>query len=180
MQQWRFPAEVPGWLTAAEGLALARLAQDAEVLEIGSYHGRSTVCMAQVARRLDSIDWHQGDAGSGPGGTLPALKGTLWRFALRQTVQLHVARTAEVAPGLPARSFDLAFVDGAHDEESVRIDVRACQRLVRPGGVIALHDYGYASVRRVADELIGQFPVGLVGSLAWFEVPNIGVPNGGD
>jgi predicted O-methyltransferase YrrM len=34
----------------------------------------------------------------------------------------------------------LLFIDGAHDEESVRQDIRNWVGLVRPGGIIAFHD----------------------------------------
>src|SRR5258708_4656047 len=48
-EMFRFPEEVCGWLTDAEGRKLAELAADKRVLEIGSCEGRSTICMAQVA-----------------------------------------------------------------------------------------------------------------------------------
>lgn len=167
---WRFPGEVPGWLSEREGLELAKLAAGKRVLEIGSYHGRSTMCMAQVAESLDSIDWHKGDSGSGPGGTLDAFKDTIQRYDLREKITLHVECTQEAAPNLDPESFDLVFIDAAHDEENVRIDINAALRLVKPGGVIALHDWSYRSVQGPAKEILGPIISGGVDDLVWFQV----------
>src|ERR1700730_14525863 len=61
---WRFPAEVPGWLTEPEGRKLAELSRGKRVLELGTYLGRSAICIAQTAVNLLTIDWHQGDDGT--------------------------------------------------------------------------------------------------------------------
>ena len=37
---------------------------------------------------------------------------------------------------------DMVFVDGGHDYESVRLDIEAWVPKVRPGGIVAFHDYG--------------------------------------
>ena len=168
---WRFPGDVPGWLTEREARTLATLAAGVRVVEIGSYHGRSTVAMAQVAASLDSIDHHKGDAGSGPGGTLDAFIATIMRYGVDGRVAWYTGSTADVAPKLAAASYDLAFIDGAHDYANASADIAACLRLVRPGGVIALHDYHYASVRNAADRLLGVRPAGTADALGWFTVP---------
>jgi SAM-dependent methyltransferase len=166
---WRFPADVPGWLTFPEAAKLVELARGKRVVEIGSYHGKSTVAMAQVAELVRSIDWHEGDAGSGPGGTLPFLKATLERYGVVEKVTLHVGRTEVMAPRLPAKAFDLVFIDGAHDEANVRIDIAAALRLVKPGGTIAFHDWPMPSVQGPAKEFLGPHVDGTVDSLAWYE-----------
>jgi SAM-dependent methyltransferase len=166
---WRFPADVPGWLTFPEAAKLVELSRGKRVVEIGSYHGKSTVAMAQVAEAVHSIDWHEGDAGSGPGGTLPFLKATLERYGVAEKVALHVGRTEDMAPRLPAKTFDLVFVDGAHDEGNVRTDIIAALRLLRPGGTIAFHDWPMPSVQGPAKEFLGPHVDGTVDSLAWYE-----------
>src|SRR5262249_28176496 len=47
---------VPGWLSYAEGRALWELARGKRVLELGRFHGRSTVVLAQSAREVVSVD----------------------------------------------------------------------------------------------------------------------------
>lgn len=49
-----------------------------------------------------------------------------------------------------ARQVDLFFVDGAHSYEYVRSDTEKALACVRPGGVIAWHDYGRWGVNGVS------------------------------
>lgn len=55
-----FPRKVVGWLTEEEGIELARLAEGKICLEIGSYCGRSTICLAQKARSVGALDTFDG------------------------------------------------------------------------------------------------------------------------
>src|SRR4051812_45637582 len=87
-----FPRDVDGWLTPEQGRILAELATDKVCLEIGSYQGKSTICMAQTAKHVHSVDWHQG----GPeirnhGDTLLRLRNNLAVYCC-QNVTLHVGR----------------------------------------------------------------------------------------
>ena len=36
---------------------------------------------------------------------------------------------------------DFVFIDGAHDYESMKKDIQACKRILRPGGIICGHDF---------------------------------------
>jgi predicted O-methyltransferase YrrM len=49
--------------------------------------------------------------------------------------------------------FDLAFIDGCHAYDYVRSDTEKVLGVLRPGGIVAWHDYGkYASVCQAVDE----------------------------
>lgn len=137
---WEFPKDVAGWLTFEEGQALAELARHKIVLEIGSYAGRSTICMAQTAHIVHSIDWHNGDRETKFRWTLPDFAKNLRAFNLLHKVVIHCGRTEEVAPLFKDASFDLAFIDGAHDTLAVMADIRVATRLVKPEGILAFHD----------------------------------------
>jgi len=50
---------------------------------------------------------------------------------------------------------DLFFIDGAHSYEYVKNDTECALRCVRPGGVIAWHDYGRSGVNGVSKYLDG-------------------------
>lgn len=60
-------------------------------------------------------------------------------------VVVHVGRFETVLPTLARESFDLVFIDGHHSYESVRQDIGLALPLLKPGGTIALHDYGRES-----------------------------------
>ena len=62
----------------------------------------------------------------------------------------------------PVHSVDFVFVDGAHDYEGVRDDIRYWLPTVKPGGIIAFHDYGTPSLPHVAraiDEAFNEPPL---------------------
>ncbi len=158
-----FPADVEGWLLQSEGRALADLATGKKVLEVGSYCGRSTVCMAQTADVVYSIDPHDGRATPRPKGTFDTLHDNLARYGLRN-VKTMVGTLDEMADLLP--DFDLVFIDGAHDYESVMSDIRHARTILAPDGLIAFHDYrnhpgqhdgGWdPGVTRAVDELVAE------------------------
>lgn len=161
---FRFPSEVDGWLKPDEGKALADLATGRRVLEIGSYCGRSTICLAQTAEEVYSIDPHDGRGTPRPKGTYDELTGNLDRYGLRREVKAMVGTIDDMADLLP--DFGLIFIDGAHDYESVKNDIRHSLALLEPGGLIAFHDYRTTpgqhdggwdpGVTQAVDELIAQ------------------------
>ena len=138
---WRFPGDVPGWLTQGEGEALAALATGRDVLEIGSYCGRSTVCMAQTAASLVAVDPFDGRATAAPRDTLPVFMENLSRYGVLSKVKAVVGTAESAVPDLAER-FDLAFIDGAHNRAAVLGDAAVATRALKPGGLLVFHDYG--------------------------------------
>lgn len=136
-----FPADVPGWLTEAEGLELARLAAGKVVLEVGSYCGRSTICLARTARSVGAVDPFDGRGTGTPGDTEAAFRAALERHGATGRVNVLKGLSADVLPTLPA-VFDLVFIDAAHDRESVASDIALALGCLAPGGLLAFHDYG--------------------------------------
>jgi hypothetical protein len=151
---WTFPHAVKGWLTESEGHALAQLASNRTVLEVGSYHGRSTICMAQTAVMVHAVDWCIGDESASFGWGLPALGDNLKPYIISGKVILYVGRFSTVAEMLPSEAFDLVFIDGAHDYDSVCSDLRQAQRLIKPDGIWALHDWNREAVRNAAFDVL--------------------------
>ena len=125
-----------------EATMLRQLAKGRMVLELGSQFGFSTVLMAEVAKRVDAVDWHKGDAIVGHEVTLPVLWSNLERYGVRERVVIHVGRSADVLPRLVPRQFDFAFHDSFHGELAVLEDVAMMLPLLIPGALIAFHDYG--------------------------------------
>lgn len=127
-------------VTAQEALVLAALARGARVLEIGTGLGVSTKAMAKTAARVVTVDidsWVQENV-------FPTLGG--------------VACFADIAPLLSDR-FDVIFIDGAHDIESVVHDIETAQSLLaKEHGVILLHDHKLSGVQKALAQL-GLTPV---------------------
>jgi SAM-dependent methyltransferase len=131
-----FPREIPGWLYPAEGKALAELARGKRVLEIGSYYGLSTVCLARTAEHVTAMDYFDGRGTPSPRNTLPEFTRNIDRYGL--TEKVAVCHPNELTPLL---DYDLVFIDGAHDVESVQADIAKALTLLAPGGLLAFHDY---------------------------------------
>ena len=139
------PDGVPGWLTPAEGRALWAAAAGLAVLELGTAGGRATVCLAQSARRVVSVDARD----QGPAAEWAR------RFGVAARVEFRRGEVGGVAAALAGERFGLALVDTEHDAASVRRDLDAVARVLDPGGLVAVHDYpdpGWPDVRRVVDE----------------------------
>ena len=61
---------------------------------------------------------------------------------------------------LEGKGFDFIFIDGAHDYDSVRYDIKVAFSALKPGGFVCGHDYhseGHGVVRAV-NELIAGVP----------------------
>lgn len=78
----------------------------------------------------------------------------------------------EAAARAAERTFDLVFIDALHDYESVRDDIAAWTPLVRPGGVLAGHDFNHQwpGVERAIAEAFDLADVGIGPDSVWFVV----------
>ena len=81
----------------------------------------------------------------------------LERFGARSSIWRMTS--ADAAPRIPHHSLDFVYLDARHDYESVRDDLAQWFPKVRPGGILAGHDYidgtfvnGDFGVRSAVDE----------------------------
>jgi Methyltransferase domain len=173
-RQLIIPPKVTTAVTGPEAEELGRLAAGKTVLELGAYHGFSTIVLASVAERVYSADWHQGDDHAGMGDSWEVFSATLREYPdAASRVTVCRGRFEDEVPKLAASGVvvDGAFLDGFHDEPSVSRDLALALTVVRPGGFIAWHDYGRDetngfpgfAVTRVADRFGVHHSVGFLG-----------------
>jgi predicted O-methyltransferase YrrM len=117
------------------------------VLEIGTAAGGTLFLLTRVAARdasVVSVDLPFGPFGSGYGLSRAFLYRGFPRAEQRLTLLRADSRdpaTAQrVAGGLEGGGLDFLLIDGDHSYEGVRADWERYRPLVRPGGVVALHD----------------------------------------
>lgn len=155
-------SEIRGWLHESEQLALRRWCFQKEVLELGPYEGLSTCNISLTAKGIVTVDAFDGRGTPDPKDTYQLLVDNLQKIEGRCPVQIHKGTFAEVLPRLD-RQFDLIFIDGAHDYDSVKSDIELAAPLLREGGCLIFHDYAteFPGVVQAIDELVqaGATPV---------------------
>ena len=145
-----------GFLPDAEGEALHALARtvggEGVIVEIGSWKGRSTICLARGSQLgagvpVYAVDPHLGSAEHrewfGEVDTYDEFLANIRRAGVEQLV-VPLRLPSEKA----ARTFDeriaLPFIDGAHDLESVQRDADSWIPKLVAGGIVAFHDVSAA------------------------------------
>jgi predicted O-methyltransferase YrrM len=169
-------AQVDGYLFPHEAVFLYGLARSAPgegaIVEIGSYRGRSTLCLAAGVRGrratpIVAVDPHVYE-------TEAELRENLEHFGMSEVVQPVIAPSVAAASAWkgPAR---LVFVDGHHEKASVEADVDAWLPFLAPGGFLVLHDStdlssfpGPAEVARARLRVGPLFDaIGTIGGMTW-------------
>lgn len=167
--------KVKGWLQeeeadlliAATRKTLACLQKPHSIVEVGSYLGRSTVVLGSVMRaactdgKVYAIDPHEGKLGAIDEGlqlvppTLEEFKRNIESAGLASIVEIIRSHSTDVIWDKP---ISLLFIDGLHDYPSVARDFWHFVKWIRPGGLIAFHDYAdyYPGVKAFVNELLNN------------------------
>jgi len=127
-------------------LHVVQQSQPRRILEIGTANGGTLFLLARVAApdaQVISLDLPHGPFGGG----YPPWKIPLFEAFPVPGQQLHLIRGNSHDPGvfdgvrqLLDGSLDLLFIDGDHTYEGAKQDFETYGKLVRPGGMVALHD----------------------------------------
>jgi MMP 1-O-methyltransferase len=134
-------ADVPGWLTDEEGEALYELARRCSgrgaIVEIGSWKGKSTICLGLGSRagsgaRIFAIDPHA-DYRFGD------FKTNVERAGIADLVTPIASLSQPAADGFD-EPIELLFVDGSHEYDLVLEDFEKWVPKVVDGGWVAFHD----------------------------------------
>lgn len=164
---------IPGWFNVDDCCHFLMLLKHqtllglrGDILEIGSYHGRSTALLASSLKsgeRLVVCDAFQSE--------------TEDRYSERPSPDLLRKNVAQVVPGFDLESlevhaclsndlsleqdrlFRFIHIDGGHSFEQAGFDLMLCSSHTMPGGIIVMDDYGHPDwpgVTRASDEFIAE------------------------
>ena len=169
--------KVPGWMEPIELEYIADVASRSRiVVELGSWRGRSATCWVDnlptdgILYCIDTWD----DAAFGcenfPGDTPEMKSKPNWLFDdfLKNTASEKIApirkTTMEGIAWLKSRAIfpDVVFIDAGHLSHEVEADIFLSSTVVKYGGILMGHDYGYAGwpdVKTVVDRMIPRFKV---------------------
>ncbi len=81
-------------------------------------------------------------------------------------------KSVEAAKLFPNHYFDFVFIDASHLYEDAKMDILAWRPKVRPGGILAGHDYGRGGQRgyevdKAVDEIFGKGGIEILGKSTW-------------
>jgi hypothetical protein len=170
--------EIPGFFTVDDcahfSLILSTqssLGFRGDVLEIGSYYGRSTAVIAaamqtdEVLVVCDLFELEGSDVDySLTGKAGPSAEGVRENIARVRPassgprVEIHRCFSSDI-PVEPGPRFRFVHVDGGHDEEIALADLRFCADRLLPGGVISVDDYAhlyYPGVTAAVDRFLAE------------------------
>lgn len=152
-----------GWMTIPELIWLTEQAsQYKQIVELGSFKGRSTVAMAKsTAGKIWAVDdW------KGPRNTALSVKGKWVKYNVDHSelfaeFKENIAGLDNVEPiisdhksaEVPVQP-DMVFVDGDHQYESVKHDILTWKQRMAPGGLLCGHDRDWEGVKKAIEELL--------------------------
>lgn len=166
---------IPGWFNYHEAydLAIEQLPQDAKVLEIGCFMGKSTSYLLTNLWNADrqdvvvhALDTFTGSSEHGflnrvvgPGGSFKHITHENLRFFVnRELCQLVEGSSAdqEIIDKYKDGYFDMIMVDGAHEYEAVCDDIDNWWPKLKDGGVMLFDDMYMPSVATAAQHRLAD------------------------
>lgn len=137
-----------GWLSDREADLLFRLAKECKgkgaIVEIGSWKGKSTTCLALGSKsgasmHITAIDPHTGSSEHGKVDTYAEFLTNIERNGVADMVKPMRERSQEVGKQWKG-PVELLWIDGAHEYEYVLEDLNAWEPHLIEGGIVAFHD----------------------------------------
>lgn len=160
-----------GWMGKHSRKWLRDQARRAErIIEVGVWKGRSTLVLARATRgTVWAVDTWAGtpdDAEQHERLYAAEVESGDVYAEFRRNLNPHI-RAGKVVPvrmdsQVAARhllmkhgqTFDFVFIDADHSYEGAMGDIEAYRPLIRPGGIMAGHDYHWPGVERAVTELL--------------------------
>jgi len=175
---------VPGFLRQDEAELLYQLAKRCSgqgvIVEVGSWKGKSTICLALGSKanrkiKVYAVDPHIGSAEHqrclGKVDTFQEFKKNIKKADLSFLVR-PIVTTSKKAGRKFKQPVELIFIDGSHDYQAVKEDFQSWFPKLINGGIIAFHDtLRWPGPRQVVKENLFQSRdfknIHLVGSITW-------------
>lgn len=182
--------KVRGYMAWEEMARLAELARGKEVVEVGSWLGRSTKAMAHTATKVFAVDHWRGTAGGDATGeeakhidpfsvfcsnlgeeinTRKVVTLTRDHSEIDASMSYYDGPTQEASPVGPV---DMVFIDGDHTFDAVKRDIKNCLPLVKPGGLLCGHDMNEKGVQDAVNEMLPGAKV-VAGTIWEYKVPHL-------
>ena len=147
--------------------------KEGDIIEIGSWLGRSTVQLAKACEisgngRVHAIDTFRGNPGKEHIYKKPLRDGetiferfnkNISSIGLKKFVVVHRGSSEEVRKKIGKVKAKLIFIDACHEYEAVKKDIQLWEGFLMKGGYIALHDFSRGSegcIKAVQEEILNS------------------------
>ena len=143
-----------------------------KMVEVGSFEGISTLLFANFVDTVYSVDYY--DYIIPETGRIPAHDQSYVnaeRMFIERTKDvpniIKIRKSSvEAAKDFPDGSLDAVYIDAAHDEDSVREDIKTWRTKIKPGGILSGHDYVLPFMKKILDDE-GFFKVTTAPDSSW-------------
>ena len=165
---------IDGYMPSHELDLLKEFAKDhSKILEIGSWHGKSTRALAENTKGVVyAVDtWYGSDNEPQNHGSAYLLKGdhAIMEFYRNNfdlissgkimPIRMHSANACDTLKKLGVK-FDMVFIDGDHTYEGCKSDIVNTKDLMEEGALVCGHDYAaWVGVKQAVDELLPEVKV---------------------
>ncbi len=157
-----------GFLTVREGMFLYNNAKKCtkgkSIVEIGSWKGRSTICLAKGSMAGNCVDVYAIDPHIGSRechdifqkkniSTLQEFKNNIKKYRVSKFVKPLIT-TSEKAAKKWNKKIEFLWIDGKHSYSAALNDFKNWEPFLTDGGIIAFHDRFHNGPKKVIDENI--------------------------
>ena len=155
----RAPFYAEGLIDMIDWINTIRPTSEMRMIEIGSYVGESTIIFADRFKEVISVDPYINDYDLADAACHHAPFDKVYEQFIRNTLVIpnikSIRETSQNAFSiLKEQEWDIVYIDGLHTLEGVWHDIEHYKTLIKPGGFICGHDYGWGNVRHAIGQLL--------------------------
>ena len=155
----RAPFYAEGLIDMINWINTIRPTSEMRIIEIGSYVGESTMIFAEHFKEVVSVDPYINDYDLDDAACHHAPFDKVYEQFIRNTLSIpnikSIKETSENAFSiLKDQQWDMVYIDGLHTFEGVSYDIEHYKSIIKPGGFVCGHDYGWGNVRHAIGLLL--------------------------
>ena len=155
----RTPEQREGLINMINWINTIRPTSEMRIIEIGSYVGESTTIFAEHFKEVVSVDPYMNDYDLNDAACHHASFDKVYEQFIRNTLSVpnikSIKETSQNAFSiLKEQEWDMVYIDGLHTYEGVSYDISHYKTIIKPGGFVCGHDYGWGDVRHAIGQLL--------------------------
>ena len=129
-----------------------RPTSEMSIIEIGSYVGESTLIFADKFKEVISVDPYVNNYDPNDMACSYAPFDKVYYQFLKNTLSIpnikSIRDTSQNAFSvLNTQQWDMVYIDGIHTLDGVYYDISNYKNIIRPGGFVCGHDFGWGNVK---------------------------------